>query len=586
MIATDFTAIDLGGRGGLSRVWRLLRGNRLLALTRSALSLVEGLIEAVILTAFARVALTAVNSGSDTVSITLLGEQTTSITLIVISILIAIRLVVGALGAVAQGHLQFRTITAIRSHVVGSYSRASWRAQSEIDEGSLQQLLVTLPNSASGALSGLLTHFGHLLIMVAMLSYAMLTDPFLSLALIGAIIGASFAFLPLRRWIKTRSSRVIDMQTSLSSAASELSAMKFEVQAFGVGERVAQSLRDHIVLEGRLARRLSVAKSMTVPLYTTMTFAAVAGGLVILEGANADGLDDVGPILLVVLRSLAYGQGIQQAAIAIASLIPILDFLKGQIDSFASGRVEWGRRPIAAIDRIELNRVSYGYSVSDGPVLHDISATISRGERIGIVGPSGGGKSTLVRLVLGLVHADTGCVLVNQFPIHEHDRALWSERIGVVPQTSQLLQGSLADNLRIYRDGICDDELWWALEVADLASDVRAMPDTLMTPIGSNGRTLSGGQQQRLAIARALVTRPNLIVMDEPTSSIDALSEAAVSDAIERLPNDITILIVSHRMRILQGCDRLIVVEGGRITADEPRRDAIASSTYLASIHN
>jgi len=135
----------------------------------------------------------------------------------------------------------------------------------------------------------------------------------------------------------------------------------------------------------------------------------------------------------------------------------------------------------------------------------------------------------------------------------------------------------------MYRDGITDDDLWWALEIADLADDVRAMPQALDTEIGVGARTLSGGQQQRLAIARAFATRPDLVVMDEPTSSIDAMSEAAVSDAIERLPDDVTIIIVSHRMRILRGCDRLIVVESGEITANGPPEQVLDSSPYLVA---
>ena len=583
MIKGDDSVVDLGGRAGLSRVWRLLRGRRRLAVVQSLLSLAEGLIEAAILTVFARVALTAVTDGADRVEIPLVGERSTSVTLTVLGILILIRLIAGALVAMALGHLQFQMVTAIRSQVVMSYSRGSWRSQSDLDEGGLQQLLVTLPNSASSTLSGLLTHFGHLLIMAAMLGYALFADPVLTLALIAAIVVASLAFIPLRRWIKSRSARVLDRQRSLSTAATELSALKFEVQAFGIGERIARPLRNLIVVEGRLARRVSVVKSMVVPLYTTMTYSAVAVGLVILQGTSADGLNDVGPILLVVLRSLAYGQGIQQAAVAIASLMPILDFLRDQVESFDSHRVDWGSKSLVGIDRIQLDDVSYAYAEADGSALRDAFVTVTRGERIGIVGPSGSGKSTLVRLLLGLVVADSGSVLVNGTPIHEHDREMWSQRIGVVPQAAQVVHGSLADNLRMYRDGISDDDLWWALAVADLAGDVRSMPNGLSTEIGAGARALSGGQQQRLAIARAFATRPDLVVMDEPTSSIDVMSEAAVSDAIERLPEDVTVVIVSHRMRILRGCDRLIVVEGGKITANGPPQKVLDSSEYLAA---
>lgn len=579
---TDLDLLRQLGHGtGIKRIWRLLRGNRALAFGQSALSLVEGVIEAAILTLFARIALSAVTDGSEAVGIPVIGERSMTVTLLVLGMLIAARLAVGTIIAIAMGHLQFQLVTTIRSEVVTSYSQGSWRSQADLDEGGLQQLLVTLPNSASSALSGLLTHFGHLLIMIAMLGYALFADPVLTLALIVAILAASLAFIPLRRWIKSRSAHILDRQRSLSTAATELSAMKFEVQAFGIGQRITRPIRDLILVEGRVARRVSVVKSMVVPLYTTMTYSAVAVGLLILQGTTADGLNEVGPILLVVLRSLAYGQGIQQASVAIASLLPILDFLQEQVDSFHSRRLAWGNKPVTVIDRIQFDNVSYAYDHTDGSVLRDVNLIINRGERIGIVGPSGSGKSTLVRLLLGLVPTDTGHVLVNQSSIHEHDRELWSQRIGVVPQSAQVLHGTLADNLRIYREGIGDDDLWWALEVADLDEHVRSMPNALHTEIGAGARALSGGQQQRLAIARAFATRPDLVVMDEPTSSIDAMSEAAVSDAVERLPKDVTVVIVSHRMRILRGCDRLIVVEDGQITANGPPGQVLESSRYL-----
>jgi len=575
--------VRLGHGTGVRRIWRLLRGNRLLALGQSALSLMVGVTEAAILTVFARIALAAVSDGRDTVSIPLLGQSGVMATFAVLGALIGLRLFIGSCVAVAMGHLQFQMVTTIRSEVLASYSQGSWRSQADLDEGGLQQLLVTLPNTASSSLAGLLTHFGHLLIMIAMLGYALFSDPVLTLALIVAIVASSVAFIPLRRWIKSRSARVLDRQRGLATAANELSAMKFEVQAFGIGERMSRPIRELIIREGRMARRVSVAKAMVVPLYTTLTYSAVAVGLVILQGTSTDGLDEVGPILLVVLRSLAYGQGVQQAAVAIASLMPILDFLQKEVEKFQERRLTWGSKQLKAIDGLQFEGVSFSYAQSDGVALRAASLSIGRGERVGIVGPSGSGKSTLVRLMLGLLTVDSGRVLVNQLSLHEHDRDSWSRRIGVVPQSAQVLRGSLSDNLRMYRDGIMDDDLWWALEIADLADDVRAMPQALDTEIGVGARTLSGGQQQRLAIARAFATRPDLVVMDEPTSSIDAMSEAAVSDAIERLPDDVTIIIVSHRMRILRGCDRLIVVESGEITANGPPEQVLDSSPYLVA---
>jgi ATP-binding cassette subfamily B protein len=571
----------LGQGSDLRRIWRLLRRNRSLALGQALMSLVGGLLEAAILTLFARIALSAVTNATGTVEILLIGQRPISTALVLLGFLIGSRLAVAALISFIVGHLQFRLVTSIRTEAVTSYSHASWLSQSDLDEGGLQQLVVVLPNKASSSISGLLKNFGELLIMISMFGYALISDPLLTFALVVAIIAASLAFLPLRRWIKAYSALVLRRQRSLSSLTTELSAIKFEAQAFGISEQVAQPVRELIVREGKFARRLSIVKSLVVPLYNTMTYSAVTVGLVFLQRSPAGNLDDIGPILLIVLRSLAYGQGIQQAAIAVASLMPILDFLQGQNDSLHSRGINWGSQNLTDIKEIELVDATFSYRSTDAEILRDVSFRIERGERVGIVGPSGGGKSTLMRLTLGLVEADSGRVLVNGCPLHGYDRNAWSRLIGVVPQSTELVRGTIADNIRLFRSGISEQDLWEALDIADLIRDVRAMPNALETEIGATARSLSGGQQQRLAIARAFATRPNLVLMDEPTSSIDAMSESAVSDAIKRLPSDVTVIIVSHRMGILRDCDRLIVMEGGVITASGTPEQVRGSSAYF-----
>jgi len=187
-------------------------------------------------------------------------------------------------------------------------------------------------------------------------------------------------------------------------------------------------------------------------------------------------------------------------------------------------------------------------------------------------------------LILGLLKAQEGQVLVNGLPLHQYDRKSWSRIIGVVPQVPQVIAGSIAENLRFYRDGISDEALWDALEIADLRDEILAMPDGLRTRIGPGHRALSGGQQQRLVIARAFAGRPSFVVMDEPTSSIDLLSEQAISDAVARISEDVTIVIVSHRPKILQDCDVLATVENGIITAVGSPAQLFESSPYLKSL--
>ena len=204
--------------------------------------------------------------------------------------------------------------------------------------------------------------------------------------------------------------------------------------------------------------------------------------------------------------------------------------------------------------------------------------------KIGLVGPSGGGKTTLVRLLLGLCEPNQGSVTINGTDVRDFSRDAWSESVGVVPQFPYVVRGSVAHNVRLFREEISDCDIWRALEMADLADEVRALPRSLESELGPSGSSLSGGQQQRLAIARALAARPQLVVMDEPTSSIDMMSESAVADAIDRISPETTLVIVSHRMGILRGCQQLVVLERGVVTATGAPDDVLRVSPYLRSV--
>ena len=574
------------GNAGLpvaQRLWGLLRGNRRFALAQVCISLAEGFVEAAILTLFARIALSVVAETPGRVYVPALGLMATQQTLVLLTLLIFARLACGIISSQCMSLIQSRTVIALRREVVAAYLEADYTAQSQVDHGGLQQVAVTTPNAVSGQISGLLLNLGHLIIMISMLIYATVTYATLTLGLVAVIFTMTVAFRPLRKWIKARSTAILRQQRSLSTGVAELSALKLEIQTFGISQSLRTRMGAIIKEEGELARRIHVVKGVVVPLYTTVTYLAVTIGLIVLSATSDQNLALVGPILLVILRSLAYGQSIQSAAVGLASLAPSIDFLDREVTEFRRFKRLWGNKPVEQVRLLEFDSVSYSYPASERRAVNDIRFQIRGGQRIGIVGPSGGGKTTLIRLLLGLLTPSEGFVKANGSPLQQYELTEWNSRVGVVPQHANIFSGTVAENIRLFRAGIDEDDLWEALDAADLTEDVRAMPLGLETRIGEGGRALSGGQLQRLAIARALISRPDFIVMDEPTSSIDTLSEASVSEAINRMPRDTTVVIVSHRMRILQGCDELIVIEGSKLTAKGPPEDLMSTNPYLKS---
>lgn len=562
----------------------LSKGRRIWILGQIGVSFLEGACEAAILTIFARLALSAVNTASESVSLPVIGDRSMTVGLGVLFAIIFLRLLSGLVRAFLSTQFQFAVVRTLREEALASYRDAAWLEQSRLDNGAVQQLLMTVPNGISGQLAGLINQIGNIVIMVAMLCYSMLTDARLTTLLVVVLLGSTFVFRPLRSRIKRSANRALARQKELSSEIAQFAGIRFEVQSFGLSEAAANPLQDAIesdahrgVLHGRL-------KGSVVPLFTTVTYLSVALSIVIFLQADRGSLDETGPILLVVLRSLSYGTAIQQAAAGLASLKPSLDFLRSRTTHLRDSRLAWGTRRFEGFESCVLEDVTFTYPGAERAALRDASLKIARGLRIGIVGPSGGGKSTMVRVILGLVKPDHGRVLVNGVSLHDYDRASWSRQVGVVPQSAQIISGSVASNVRFFRDDISEEDLWAALDIADFRGEVENMPNGIDTVIGPGHRELSGGQQQRLAIARAFAGRPELVVMDEPTSSVDAVSESAISDALGRIPKDITVLIVSHRPAILEGCDLLVTVMSGEITGIGEPDQLLKSSPYLRSL--
>lgn len=220
-------------------------------------------------------------------------------------------------------------------------------------------------------------------------------------------------------------------------------------------------------------------------------------------------------------------------------------------------------------DALRFDTVTFRYDGAPDDAIRDVSLTIRRGERVAFVGPSGAGKSTLFDLLLALRAPTSGRILVDGVPIHSRPRA-WQRSVGLIPQSIFLLDASIRENVAYGLDAGAIDEarVWEALEVAQLDAFVRALPDGLETRVGEQGLRISGGQRQRLGIARALYHRPAVLIMDEATAAVDNETEQEITEALRRLDGDTTMLIIAHRLSTVMHCDRLYMVEDGRISGE------------------
>jgi ATP-binding cassette subfamily C protein len=215
---------------------------------------------------------------------------------------------------------------------------------------------------------------------------------------------------------------------------------------------------------------------------------------------------------------------------------------------------------------IELNKVGYAYPGNREPVLQDIGFNIAQGTATVIIGLSGAGKTTLLDIISGLLVPDTGVVSVDGKPLDDSNRLAWCNSVAYVVQDAQLGNGTIRQNITRFAPATVPDEaIWEALQLAGADAIVRSLPDGLEQQVGDRGQRLSRGQRQRIALARALVTRPKLLILDEATSALNPRDEDAVANNLKNLLPEMTLIIVAHKLGSLGWAEQFYQLEDGRL---------------------
>ncbi|MBP7094701.1 MAG: ABC transporter ATP-binding protein [Spirochaetia bacterium] len=239
---------------------------------------------------------------------------------------------------------------------------------------------------------------------------------------------------------------------------------------------------------------------------------------------------------------------------------------------------------VRSVDSVEARGLSFSYPGREEKALDSVDFGLRKGERVCVVGPVGSGKTTLVRALAGLVDPDSGVVEVNGTALRELDASSWRAVVGYVPQEALLFSGTIRENVDLGSDAPCDATFRDAVEAAQMAGEIDAMPEKDSTRVGQRGVSLSGGQKQRVAIARAIARKPALLLLDDITASLDAANEERLMSRLREISADMAVLMVSHRMSSLRYADRVVYLEGGRIVASGRHEDLLSNAAYAAFI--
>ncbi|MBK1646792.1 ABC transporter ATP-binding protein [Thiocapsa imhoffii] len=244
-------------------------------------------------------------------------------------------------------------------------------------------------------------------------------------------------------------------------------------------------------------------------------------------------------------------------------------------------------KPLKAQNIIALEHLSYTYPNAAKAALSDLNLRIPVGSAVGLVGSTGAGKTTLVDVILGLLHPTEGAITVDGVPVTEHNLRAWQQSLGYVPQEIFLTDTTVAENvaLGVPKENIDHEQVEHCARMAQVHDFImHELPEQYSTLVGERGVRLSGGQRQRIGIARALYRNPELLVFDEATSALDNLTEQAVMDAVHHLGGEITIVMIAHRLSTVRECDHIYLLEQGKLAGQGNYEELVANNTRFRSM--
>jgi ABC-type multidrug transport system fused ATPase/permease subunit len=408
-----------------------------------------------------------------------------------------------------------------------------------------------------------------------------------------------FLFIPLLAWpvvklgprVKRRSKRSQEtLGDTTQSLLQMLSGIRV-VKAFRMESRKSDEFRkanqEFVYETGRLVRVQAFYNSSSAFL-ASVGVGGILGALVALQLSGVQvfsGPDSMMVFFLAIGTMLAsskrLARGVSNAMASLGAAQRVMDIfdLQSEIQEAADAKNYEGLQ-----NQITFQKVHFDYGVGEGPAVDGVTFSIQKGQRVALVGASGSGKSTLLDLLARFYDPTSGALEVDGQDLKQLKSEDWLDHLAIVSQTPFLFQATLGENIRDARPSATDAEILQALEAADLGKFVSSLPEGLETPMGEAGTRLSGGQAQRVTIARAILKGADLLLLDEATSALDSKAERQVQGALDRLMKHSTVLVIAHRLSTIQSCDRIIVLDQGKIVEDGTHLELLNKGGHYANL--
>jgi ABC-type multidrug transport system fused ATPase/permease subunit len=446
--------------------------------------------------------------------------------------------------------------------LAGAYLHSDWRFVVGQRSGDVLNVIMSEVPKSTQLLSASLQALLGIMSALVYIGFSMFISPVAVGTFVVAFGLLLLLMLPAIRLVRAWSAEIIPNQGRVAQRLAEILAGAKVIKSLGVEEEIHSDIRDASSKVRTLQYRAGFLRELLAGLELGILVSLVV--LLVLVETGLTQLGEAGVVAAILFRLSQRVQVAVGATVQVAGGLPSAGIVASLEEEFFRNTVAQGEQQVPEFNSLTLTNVSFAYEGADD-VIHDISLEVKKGEFVGIVGESGAGKTTLVDLLLGLIHPTGGDIFIGSKNLRDIDARHWRRSLGYVSQEPFLFGDTVGNNIKAFRPGIEASEVRWATDLAQASQFIDRLSENYNHRIGDRGATLSGGERQRLALARSLVTRPYILLLDEATSSLDSHAESEFQNALELIRGQFTVISIAHRLSTVSRADRIIVLDQGRI---------------------